>query len=267
MAMGQEIRDFVAAFQAGYKMVQDADYDRERMRISNIELKHRERALDIQEQGLYGDKVYRDLQIEGQRLDNEGQRLDNADPTRRRAEPRGTEYDNTRERIEGYENATGASASAEGLPSLVRAVASRAQERGYDPIDVLTLISYETGGSMSPTQRGPTTHLGQHEGLIQYGPEERRTYDVRPDLTMEEQADRVFAYLDDRGYKGTGFLDMYSTVNAGRPGRYNASDGYGTVQDKVNSRRMQEHRAKATDYYKRYANVEMGIPDDGGDYV
>ena len=50
--------------------------------------------------------------------------------------------------------------------------------------------------------------------------------------------------------RGWGLLDLYSAVNAGKVGRYNASDANnggapGTVADKVNSQ-MGAHRAKAT---------------------
>jgi len=41
-------------------------------------------------------------------------------------------------------------------------------------------------------------------------------------------------FLNARGFKpGMGLLDLYSTVNAGSPGRYKASDGNGTVESHV----------------------------------
>jgi hypothetical protein len=57
-------------------------------------------------------------------------------------------------------------------------------------------------------------------------------------------------YLKDRGLKpGMGLLDLYSTINAGRPGLYNRSDAanggaWGTVLDKV-TYQMEGHKKNA----------------------
>ncbi len=60
----------------------------------------------------------------------------------------------------------------------------------------------------------------------------------------------VVKYLKHRGFReGMSILDLYSTINAGSPGRYGASDANnggapGTVLDKV-TKQMGGHRAKA----------------------
>lgn len=130
------------------------------------------------------------------------------------------------------------------------AIARGARELGIDPVDLATAISYETAGTFDPDKRGPTTKWGQHQGLIQFGEPQRAKYGVRPGMSMAEQMPAVVAYLRDAGVQpGMGMLDVYSAINAGRVGRYNASDAAaggmpGTVADKVNTQ-MGDHRRKA----------------------
>lgn len=124
---------------------------------------------------------------------------------------------------------------------------------GMDPIDLATIISYETGGTFDPTQAGPTTQWGQHRGLIQFGEPQAAQYGVDWNDAAGSQlgADGAIArYYRANGWEpGMGMLDAYSIVNAGGPGRYNASDANnggapGTVADKVNGQ-MEGHRANA----------------------
>ena len=132
---------------------------------------------------------------------------------------------------------------------LVRSIRSTAEEIGINPVDLATAISYETGGTFDPWKRGPTTKWGQHRGLIQWGEPQRAQYGVTQDSTPEQQMAAVGQYLRDRGVKpGMGLLDVYSAINAGRVGRYGASDekaggAPGNVADKVAS--MGDHRARA----------------------
>ena len=128
------------------------------------------------------------------------------------------------------------------------ALIASAGRLGINPADLATVISYETGGTFSPSIRGGASN--RHIGLIQFGPNEQRQYGASQSQSGSEQLGAVEAYLTDRGFKpGMGILDLYSTINAGRPGRYNASDANnggapGTVADKVNNQ-MAGHRAKA----------------------
>lgn len=127
---------------------------------------------------------------------------------------------------------------------------------GANPVDLATAISYETGGTFNPLQRGPTTKYGQHIGLIQFGEPQRQQYgvdttDATTALTSQLGANGAVAkYFKDRGFKpGMGGLDLYSTINAGRPGLYSASDANnggaaGTVADKWNYQ-MEQHKIKA----------------------
>ncbi|MFK5600264.1 hypothetical protein ACFZ8E_25175 [Methylobacterium sp. HMF5984] len=128
------------------------------------------------------------------------------------------------------------------------ALIASAQRIGANPLDYATVMSYETGGKLDPSIRGGAGN--RHIGLIQFGPSEQKAYGASQDQSFEEQLPAVEAYLTDRGFKpGMGRLDLYSTINAGRPGLYNASDAGnggapGTVADKVNGQ-MAGHEAKA----------------------
>lgn len=148
------------------------------------------------------------------------------------------------------------------------AIASAADELGIDPVDLATVISYETGGTFDPAQKGPTTQWGQHKGLIQFGEPQRAKYGVRDGMTVAEQMTAVVAYLKDTGVKpGMGILDVYSAINAGGVGRYGASDANnggapGTVADKVRDQ-MGGHRKRAEGMF---VNARDAFTE-GGEYV
>lgn len=133
--------------------------------------------------------------------------------------------------------------------SLADAIRAQATRLGVSPVDIATVMSYETGGTFDPWKAGPTTQWGQHRGLIQMGEPQRAKYGVTADMPPEKQVEAAGNYLLDAGVKpGMGLLDIYSAVNAGHVGRYNASDANnggapGTVADKVAG--MDAHRANA----------------------
>lgn len=131
---------------------------------------------------------------------------------------------------------------------LVDAVRASSARLGVSPSDVLTAMSYETGGKLDPNLWGGKG--GKYLGLIQFGPEEQAKYGVRPGMPLEEHVNAAENFLRDRGVKpGMGLLDIYSTINAGHPGLYDRSDANnggapGTVADKV-ATQMVGHRARA----------------------
>lgn len=143
---------------------------------------------------------------------------------------------------------------------LVDAVMASARELGVHPSDVLTAISYETAGTLDPWKKGPTTQWGEHRGLYQWGEPQRQKYGVTPDMSIADQVAAGTRYLRDAGVKpGMGLLDIYSAINAGRVGRYGASDANnggapGTVADKV-ATQMIGHRLRA--------NQLLGITGEG----
>lgn len=146
-------------------------------------------------------------------------------------------------------------------PELAAAIRNSAARIGADPVDLATVISYETAGTFDPWKAGPTTQWGQHRGLIQWGEPQRQEYGVHQGMPVDAQMQAVEKYLTKAGYRpGMGILDMYSAVNAGKVGRYGASDANnggapGTVADKVNNQ-MGPHREKAASF--------LGMPGGTG---
>ncbi len=120
-----------------------------------------------------------------------------------------------------------------------------AQQLGVDPLDLATMVSYETGGTFSPAIRGGKDN--QHIGLIQFGEAEQKTFGAHQGQSFIEQMGPVGSYLKARKVTpGMGLLDLYSTVNAGAPGLYTRSDGPGaTVQSHVDAMQSGEHRLNA----------------------
>lgn len=134
-----------------------------------------------------------------------------------------------------------------------RLIVETAQELGADPVDLATAISYETAGTFNPTQKGPVTQWGQHQGLIQFGEPQAAEYGVDWNDPLYSQlgaGKAVSKYFKSRGWQsGMSGLDLYSIINAGSPGKYNASDANnggapGTVRDKW-EQQMGGHRQKA----------------------
>lgn len=133
-------------------------------------------------------------------------------------------------------------------PEIAQAILASAKRLGADPVDLATVISFESGGTFSPSKWGGKNN--NHLGIIQFGSPEREKYGVHEGQSFGDQMVSAENFLRDRGYKpGMGMADLYSTVNAGAPGLYNRSDTAnggtpGTVLDKVTSQ-MGSHRAKA----------------------
>lgn len=142
------------------------------------------------------------------------------------------------------------------------ALIASAGRLGTTPLDLGTVISYETGGTFSPSIRGGSGN--RHIGLIQFGIPEQRQYGASQDQSFSDQLGAVERYLTDRGYKpGMGLLDLYSTINAGRPGLYDKSDAAnggapGSVADKVNGQ-MAGHRARASAFLGGDAGMTMPV--------
>lgn len=124
-------------------------------------------------------------------------------------------------------------------PEKAREIHRVARELGVDPIDLASVIAYETAHTFSPSIRGGMfkdgSGRGAFTGLIQFSPDNQRRYGVTGKETFAQQMDQVGAYLKDRGVRpGMGLLDVYSAINAGRAGRgpddpiYNRADVNGT---------------------------------------
>lgn len=139
-----------------------------------------------------------------------------------------------------------------GQPSaeLLEAVMDLSAKYGWSPQDILTTYSYETGGSMDPWKKGPTTQWGEHRGLIQWGEPQRKKYGITKDMSVRDQVMASGQYFLDRGVKpGDGLLPIYASINAGHASKIHATDennggAPGTVLDKVNDQ-MNDHRNNA----------------------
>jgi hypothetical protein len=148
------------------------------------------------------------------------------------------------------------------MSDMAKALLASAQRLGINPVDLATVISYETAGTFDPWKAGPTTKWGQHRGLIQWGEPQRAKYGVRQGMPVAAQLQAAERYLKDAGVRpGTGLLDLYSAINAGSVGRHNASDAAaggapGTVADKVNNQ-MAGHRKNAE---RLFAGQAMPAP-------
>ncbi len=146
------------------------------------------------------------------------------------------------------------------MAELVRATTALAEKMGVSAKDLLTVMSYETGGTLDPWMAGPTTQWGQHRGLIQWGEPQAAKYGVNGDSSITAQVEAAGKYLADAGVKtGDGLLQIYAAINAGDATRIHASDAGngaapGTVLDKVNHQ-MGGHQARADGLLATYAAI------------
>jgi lambda family phage tail tape measure protein len=136
------------------------------------------------------------------------------------------------------------------LSSQGKALVAAAGKLGVSPLDLATIIGFETGGSYSPSQRGGAG--GNYMGLIQFGGPERRQYGANAGQSFEEQVQGpVVRYFQDR-FKGAGMStqgatleDLYTTVLAGNPrANRNSRDSFGT-SPRSGVASMGPHRSEA----------------------
>lgn len=130
----------------------------------------------------------------------------------------------------------------------MQAIKWGAQQLGVSAEDLGTVISYETGGTLSPDIKGGVGSA--YLGLIQFSPDSQKKYGVTVGMTYAAQMKAVVAYLKDRGVKpGMSGIYIYSAINAGsaNPKYWNRSDAGvggrpGSVQWKYQND-MSKHRA------------------------
>ncbi|MER9628900.1 hypothetical protein [Mesorhizobium sp. M0296] len=152
---------------------------------------------------------------------------------------------------------------------LRNAIVSEAKRIGADPVDFATAMSYETGGTFDPWKKGPTTQWGQHVGFIQMGVPQRKQFGYTPGKSVSELVKSSADYLVAHGFKpGMSGLDLYSTINAGAPGHYSASDANnggapGDVRDKWDNQ-MGGHRRNAAALLGGTFQTISSSPSDNG---
>lgn len=156
---------------------------------------------------------------------------------------------------------SGAAQGASGTMTDQQALIASAQRLGLSPVEWGGIIHYESGGD--PSRWGGSG--GRHVGLIQFGPNEQKAFGVTGRESFQEQLPKAEAFLLSRGYTpGMGVMNAYSTINAGSPGRFNASDTAngglpGTVADKVNGQ-FAPHYAWAN----KFLGGGMQLPTSAG---
>ncbi|MGX7874461.1 phage tail length tape measure family protein [Mesorhizobium sp. ORM6] len=172
----------------------------------------------------------------------------------------GMAYDSTHPNYEAQYVAqrNSGSASAQQMSDIVKFATIIADQLKVDVKDILTAISYETGGTFNPSIVGGAGN--NYEGLIQFGPGARARYGVGKDSSIEAQMSAAGKYLTDAGVRaGDGLLQIYAAINAGNAKNINASDeknggAPGTVLDKV-SGQMGDHQAKAEAILAAYKGI------------
>ncbi len=120
-----------------------------------------------------------------------------------------------------------------------------AQRNGWDPSDIAAIASFETGGTLNPSEPGRGAASGRI-GLIQAGPNERRDYGLGTG-NWEQEMRGIEKYLRARGAKpGMGLADLYATVNGGNPRAGYTADGNGTVARSARTlKQLEAHRRAA----------------------
>ncbi|AIK68526.1 putative internal virion protein [Mesorhizobium phage vB_MloP_Lo5R7ANS] len=154
---------------------------------------------------------------------------------------------------------------------LRNAINAEAKRIGADPLDFATAMSYETGGTFDPWKKGPTTQWGQHIGFIQMGGPQRKQFGYSPDKSITQLVASSADYLVANGFKpGMSGMDLYSTINAGAPGRYSASDANnggapGDVRDKWENQMAGHRRNAAALLGGTYQAITSSAPNGSAD--
>ena len=99
-----------------------------------------------------------------------------------------------------------------GTSARAQAIVSAAARVGIRPDDLAAAMSYETIGSFDPAEKNQLGYIG----LIQFSPDNQRTYNVSAASTFEEQAMAAAQYLIDRGVRpGDGMERIYAAILVG----------------------------------------------------
>lgn len=135
-------------------------------------------------------------------------------------------------------------------PEIQSAYVATANRLGVSPLHLAAIVSYETGGTMSPRVRGGKGN--QYIGIFQASPDVRRKYGISERSTIPQQLAALEKYAKDRGYvPGMGWRKLYTTINAGNPkASVYAHDGNGNQLDHY--RKIEgEHYGNARGYLGR----------------
>ena len=99
--------------------------------------------------------------------------------------------------------------------SRVQSIVKAAKELGISPIPLAAVIAQESSFRPSVVSTDKATGK-QYTGLIQFGPYEIKKYNIKPNMTFEEQMVAVTSFLKDRGVQpGHGAKEIYAAIFTG----------------------------------------------------
>jgi len=154
------------------------------------------------------------------------------------------------------------------LSSKAKAIVEAANKLGISPLDLATIIGFESAGTYNPNKMGGEG--GKYRGLIQFGPEEQKKYGVKPGQSFEDQVTKsVVQFLKDRfasvgkSAAGASIIDLYRTVLSGNPNAsLTGTDINGTSPLSGVKKMMRDHRPQALK--KFFGGSESNARDGGG---
>lgn len=161
----------------------------------------------------------------------------------------------------------GAGKSKFQLSSQAKAIVDAANKLGISPLDLATIIGFETAGTYSPSKRNQYGY----EGLIQFSPDiqKKGSYGYRDGMSFEQQiAGPVVKYLQDRfgrvgrSTEGASLLDLYRTVLGGNPNAsLTGTDANGVSPMSGVRKMLRDHRPAALNRF--FGGSEANAKGDG----
>ena len=142
---------------------------------------------------------------------------------------------------------------------LVAATTKLAEQLGVSAKDLLTAMSFETGGTFDPSKMGGAG--GKYLGLIQFSPDQQKKYGLTQQSSVTDQVVAAGQYLSAAGVKpGDGLAQIYAAILSGNAANLNASDiGNGgvvaNVLDATSGEQFAGHKARADGLLAAYAGV------------
>ena len=122
--------------------------------------------------------------------------------------------------------------------SRVQSIIKAANELGISPIPLAAVIAQESSFRPSVVSTDKATGK-QYKGLIQFGPYEIERYNIKENMTFEEQMVAVTNFLKDRGVQpGHGAKEIYAAIFTGNvsnldKGGADWADSNGTTVNKA----------------------------------
>ena len=122
--------------------------------------------------------------------------------------------------------------------SKVQSIVKSAEELGVRPVDLAAVIAQESSFSPSVVSIDKATNK-KYTGLIQFGPYEIKRYNIKENMTFEEQMVAVTKFLKDRGVRpGHGVKEIYAAIFTGNVSNLdkngaNWEDSNGTTVNKA----------------------------------